>query len=58
MIVFLLLLVIVAMVLGILGVVVKGLLYLLFIGIVVFLGAFLLGALWTRRRAARRRHTR
>jgi hypothetical protein len=58
MIVFFLLLVIVAMVLGILGVVVKGLLYLLFIGIVVFLGAFLLGALWTRRRAARRRHTR
>jgi hypothetical protein len=58
MIVFLLLLVIVAMVLGILGVVVKGLLYLLFIGIAVFLGAFLLGALWTRRRAARRRHTR
>jgi hypothetical protein len=58
MIVFFLLLVIVAMVLGILGVVVKGLLYLLFIGIAVFLGAFLLGALWTRRRAARRRHTR
>ena len=58
MIVFLLLLVIVAMVLGILGVVVKGLLYLLFIGIVVFLGAFLLGALWTRRRASRRRHAR
>ena len=58
MIVFFLLLVIVAMVLGIVGVVVKGLLYLLFIGIVVFLGAFLLGALWTRRRAARRRHAR
>ena len=53
-----LLLVIVAMVLGILGVVVKGLLYLLFIGIVVFLGAFLFGALWTRRRASRRRHAR
>jgi hypothetical protein len=58
MIVFFLLMVIVAMVLGIVGVVVKGLLYLLFIGIAVFLGAFLLGALWTRRRAARRRHTR
>jgi hypothetical protein len=58
MIVFFLLLVIVAMVLGIVGVVVKGLLYLLFLGIAVFLGAFLLGALWTRRRAARRRHTR
>jgi Na+/proline symporter len=53
-----LLLVIVAIALGIVGVVVKGLLYLLFIGIVVFLGAFLLGALWTRRRASRRRHAR
>ena len=37
-----LLLVIVAIVLGIVGVVVKGLLYLLIIGIVVFLGALLL----------------
>ena len=45
-----LLLVIVAMVLGILGVVVKGLVYLLIIGIVVFLGALLLGALRMRRR--------
>jgi hypothetical protein len=45
-----LLLVIVAMVLGIVGVVVKGLLYLLFIGIVVLLGALLLGALRMRRR--------
>ena len=45
-----LLLVIVAMVLGILGVVVKGLLYLLIIGIVVFLGALLLGVLRMRRR--------
>jgi hypothetical membrane protein len=53
-----LLLVIAAIALGIVGVVVKGLLYLLFIGIVVFLGAFLLGALWTRRRASRRRHAR
>ena len=44
-----LLLVIVAMVLGIVGVVVKGLLYLLIIGIVVFLGAILLGALRMRR---------
>jgi TM2 domain-containing membrane protein YozV len=58
MIVFCLLLVIAAMVLGILGVVVKGLLYLLFTGIGVFLVAFLLGALWMRRRTARRRHTR
>ena len=45
-----LLLVIVAIVLGILGVVVKGLLYLLIIGIVVFLGALLLGVLRMRRR--------
>jgi hypothetical protein len=44
-----LLLVIVAMVLGIVGVVAKGLLYLLIIGIVVFLGALLLGALRMRR---------
>jgi hypothetical protein len=42
MIAFFLLLVIVAMVLGIVGVVAKGLLYLLLIGIVVFLGALLL----------------
>ena len=54
MIAFFLLLVIVAMVLGIVGVVVKGLLYLLFIGIAVFLGAFLLGALVMRRSRARR----
>jgi len=58
MIVFFLLLVIVAMVLGIVGVVVKGLLYLLFTGIGVLLVAFLLGALWMRRRSARRRRTR
>jgi hypothetical protein len=45
-----LLLVVVAIVLGLLGVVVKGLLFLLFIGIVVFLGALLLGALRIRRR--------
>jgi len=44
-----LLLVIVAIVLGIVGVVAKGLLYLLIIGIVVFLGALLLGALRIRR---------
>ena len=58
MIVFFLLLVIVAMVLGILGVVVKGLLYLLFTGIGVLLIAFVLGALWMRRRTARRRQAR
>ena len=51
---FFLLLVIVAMVLGIVGVVAKGLLYLLFIGIAIFLGALLLGALRMRRRPGRR----
>jgi Flp pilus assembly protein TadB len=49
-----LLLVIVAIVLGLVGVVVKGLLFLLFIGIVVLLGAFLLSALRMRRRPGRR----
>jgi hypothetical protein len=47
---FFLLLVIVAVALGIVGVVVKGLIFLLIIGIVVFLGALLLGALRMRRR--------
>ncbi|MFY9933965.1 MAG: hypothetical protein WAK82_38760 [Streptosporangiaceae bacterium] len=41
-----------AIVLGIVDVVVKGLLYLLFIGIVVFLVGLLIGAVGTRRRAA------
>lgn len=45
-----LLLLIVAIALGIVGVVAKGLLWLLFIGIAVFLGALLLGALRMRRR--------
>jgi hypothetical protein len=45
-----LLLIIVAIALGIVGVVAKGLLYLLIIGIVVFLGALLPGALRMRRR--------
>ncbi|WP_187366302.1 hypothetical protein [Trebonia kvetii] len=45
-----LLLVLIAIVLGIVGVVAKGLLYLLIIGIVVFLCALLLGALRMRRR--------
>jgi TctA family transporter len=58
MLVFFLLLVIVAMALGILGIVVKGLLYLLFTGIGVLLLAFFLGALWMRRRARRRHHAR
>ena len=58
MLVFFLLLVILAMALGILGIVVKGLLYLLFTGIGVLLIAFFLGALWMRRRSARRRRAR
>jgi hypothetical protein len=49
-----LLLVIVAIALGIVGVVVKGLLYLLIIGIVVLMGALLLGTLRMRRRPAKR----
>jgi hypothetical protein len=56
MIAFFLLLIIVAIALGIVGVVAKGLLFLLFIGIVVFLGALLLGGL--RMRRAGRRQTR
>jgi hypothetical protein len=49
-----LLLVIAAIALGIVGVVVKGTLYLLIIGIAVFLGALLLAALRMRRRPGRR----
>ena len=45
-----LLLVIAAVALGLVGVVAKGLPFFLFIGIVVFLGALLLGALRMRRR--------
>ena len=45
-----LLLVIVAIALGIIGVVAKGLLYLLIIGIVVFLGPLVFAALRMRRR--------
>ena len=55
MIALLLLLVIAAMVLGIFGVVVKGLLYLLVIGIAVLLGALLLAGLRLRSRPGRRR---
>jgi hypothetical protein len=51
---FILFLVIVAIMLGIVGVVVKGL-YLLFIGIVVFLVGLLIGALGTRQRSRRAR---
>jgi hypothetical protein len=49
-----LLLIIVAMILGIVGVAAKGLLFLLFIGIVVFLGALLLAGLRMRGRPGRR----
>jgi hypothetical protein len=48
-----LLLVIVAIALGIVGVVAKGLLYLLIIGIAVFLAALILAALRMRRRPGR-----
>jgi hypothetical protein len=48
-----LLLIIAAIALGIAGVVAHGLLYLLIIGIVVFLGALVLGALRMRRRPGR-----
>lgn len=47
---FFLLLVIVAMVLGIVGVAAKGLVFLLYIGIAVFIVALLLAALRMRRR--------
>ena len=50
---FFLLLVIVAMVLGIVGVVAKGLLFLLYIGIAVFIVALLLAALRMRRRPSK-----
>jgi hypothetical protein len=49
MIAFFLLLVIAAIVLGIVGVVVKGLLFLLIIGIAVFLGALILAGFRMRR---------
>jgi hypothetical protein len=54
MIAFFLLLIIAAIALGIVGVVAHGLLYLLIIGVVVFLAALLLGALRMRRQAGRR----
>ncbi len=49
-----LLLVIVAIALGIVGIVVKGLLYLLFIGIVIFILGLVLAALRMRRRPGSR----
>lgn len=51
MVAFFLLLILIAVGLGIVGVVVKGLLYLLFIGIVIFLIALALGAFRMRRAA-------
>jgi heme A synthase len=54
MIAFFLLLVIVAIVLGIVGVTANGLLYLLFIGIAVLLAALIFAALRMRRRPGRR----
>jgi hypothetical protein len=54
MIILFLLLVIAAMALGVLGIVVHGLLYLLFTGVGVLIIAFLLGAMWMRRRTARK----
>jgi hypothetical protein len=52
--VWFLLLILAAVALGIVGAVVKGLLYLLVIGVVIFLGAFIvLGARARRRRPAR-----
>ena len=58
MIILFLLLVIAAMALGILGVVVHGLLYLLFTGIGVLITAFILGALWMRRRTVMKHRRR
>jgi hypothetical protein len=51
-----LLLVIAAIALGIVGAIAKGLLYLLIIGIVVFVGALLLATLRMRRRPAKRQN--
>ena len=58
MIILFLLLVIAAMALGVLGIAVHGLLYLLFAGVGVLIIAFLLGAMWMRRRTARKHRVR
>jgi hypothetical protein len=58
MIILFLLLVIAAMALGVLGIVVHGLLYLLFTGIGVLIITFFLGAMWMRRRTARKHRRR
>ncbi|MFD7539864.1 hypothetical protein [Streptomyces sp. NPDC059819] len=55
---FFLVLVIVAIVLGLIGAVVKGLLYLLIIGIAVFVGALVYLVLHIRRSGRRKRTTR
>ncbi|HEY3479630.1 MAG TPA: hypothetical protein VGL02_12105 [Streptomyces sp.] len=52
--VWVLALILLAFVLGLIGAVAKGLLYLLIIGILVFLGALALGALRLRRGGRRR----
>jgi hypothetical protein len=54
MIILFLLLIIAAIALGIVGVIAKGLLFLLIIGIAVFLGAIILGSLRMRRQPGRR----
>ena len=46
------------MALGVLGIVVHGLLYLLFTGVGVLIIAFLLGAMWMRRRTVRKHRVR
>jgi len=56
MVVTLLLLVIAAIALGIMGAVVKGLLYLLIIGVVVFVGALFLASLRLRRGPSKRQN--
>lgn len=53
--VFFLLLILVAVALGIVGAVIKGLLYLLVIGVIVFLGAFVVLGLRLRTGRGRRR---
>jgi hypothetical protein len=53
-----LLLVIAALALGVLGIAVHGLLYLLFTGVGVLIIAFILGALWMRRRTTRKHRRR
>ena len=58
MIILFLLLVIAAMALGVLGIVVHGLLYLLFTGVGVLIIAFILGALWMRHRTVRKHRRR